>query len=314
MSGSIDKHDRLLGIRIRHLAAFEAVADHRSFHEAARRLGYSQSAISQQIAVLERAAGARLLDRPVGTRRVTVTDAGERMLRHARRAAAAIRAAEADLRALAEGEAGPLTVGTFQSASVRLLPDVMRAFSTRRPGIEVRLVEATYDDELTPLIRSGEIDVSFMFSVPESDLSSVPVLVDPFVLLAPADRPPITARRPLRPAEIAALPLIGYGRPDLSAEVFLRRRGLETRVVFRSDEIGAVQGMVGAGIGYALVPQLTVLPRDPRVVVFDVSGISPREIVLAWHADRTLSPGAEAFIEVVREIADGWPSSTVSDG
>ncbi len=103
MDSSIKKHDRLAGVEIRHLAALEAVVRTGSFGRAGVELGYSQSAISQQIATLERAAGLQLLNRPGGRRPVTPTDAGQRLLRHARRASAAMRAAEADLHALARG-------------------------------------------------------------------------------------------------------------------------------------------------------------------------------------------------------------------
>ena len=161
------KRDRLLGVEIRHLAALEAIADTGSFAAAARMLGYSQSAVSQQIATLERAAGARLLDRPVGKRTVTVTDAGERLLRHARRVAGAMRAAGADLDALARGELGTLHVGTFPSASVRLLPRVMRDFVNRRPGIEVRLFEADYEDELIERLRNGALELCFRLRTDE---------------------------------------------------------------------------------------------------------------------------------------------------
>ena len=75
--------------------------------------------------------------------------------------------------------------------------------------------------------------------------------------------------------------------------------------MFRSDDSGIVQGLVGAGVGYALVPRLTVDRNDPEVVTLEVRGIPPREIALAWHADRTLSPAARAFVEVVEEVAAG---------
>jgi DNA-binding transcriptional LysR family regulator len=294
----------LLGVEIRHLAALEAVADLRSFAAAARRLGYSQSAVSQQIATLERAAGVRLLDRPVGTRRVTVTEAGERLLRHAHRAADAMRAAEADLRALAEGEAGTLRVGTFPSAAVRLLPRVVRDFLARRPDVEIRLVEAAYDDELVRRLHAGEIELSFTRQTDDPSLASVHVVTDPYVLLAPAGAPLARGGRPVRLREVGSLPLIAYRRPDDGVEPVLRGRGIEPEVVFRTDESGAVQGLVAAGVGYAVVPRLTVDPGDPATRVVEVAGIPPREIALAWHADRTLSPAARVFVEVVGDAAE----------
>ena len=72
--------------------------------------------------------------------------------------------------------------------------------------------------------------------------------------------------------------------------------------MFRSDESGTVQGLVGAGIGYALVPRLTVDHTDRNVVALEVTGVPPREITLAWHADRTLTNAAHAFVKVVEEV------------
>lgn len=303
---AIRKHDLLTGVALRHLAAFEVVADLRSFHAAARVLGYSQSAVSQQIAALERAAGTRLLERPVGTRRVALTEAGDRLLRHARRAIAALRAAEADLAALTEGGAGTLRVGTYQSASARLLPPVLREFVQQRPMVQVSLMEAAYDNVLRDALLRGEIELTFLFEFDDPAFVTLPLLTDPFVLLAPAETALPGEGRPLSLREVARLRLIGYGRPEESGEVHLVRRGLAAEVVFRSDEMAAVQALVGAGLGCAVVPLLTVRPDDPLVQVRNVAEVPPREIVLAWLADRTLSPGAKAFVEVATAVAERW--------
>ncbi|MGI8974157.1 MAG: LysR family transcriptional regulator [Gaiella sp.] len=300
---SITNHDGLLGIEMRHLAAFEAVAETGSFAAAGALLGYSQPAISQQIATLERVAGMRLLDRPGGRRPVTPTDAGARVLRHTRRAAAAMRAAEADLVALRSGDAGTLRVGTFQSVGIRLLPEVMRRTAARRPGIELRVTEATLEGELRELLAGGELDQAFVQRTADPAFEQVDVLTDPYVLLAPADAAPPLEGRVLRPREIARLPLVGYRRPGEGGEALLRGRGAEPEIVFRSDDSAIVQGVVGAGIGYALVPLLTVERSDPRIAILDVTGIPPREIVLAWHVDRPPQTAGSAFIEVVLEVA-----------
>ena len=140
----MSQQHRWLGVEVRHLAALEAVITARSFAEAARRLGYTQSAISLQIAALERIAGTRLLDRPGGRRPVVPTPAGERVLRHARRVLDQIHATEADLTDLATGDAGMVTLGTFQSASRGLLPDALRRLRSTHPAIEVRLDETPH--------------------------------------------------------------------------------------------------------------------------------------------------------------------------
>ena len=302
MSLSIKKPNPLLGVEARHLAALEAIVETGSFAAAGRLLGYSQPAVSQQVGTLERLAGVDLLVRPGGRRRVVPTEAGNRLLQHARRATAALRAAAADLRALAEGEAGTLRVGTFQSVGVRVLPRVMRLYVERRPGIEVRLGE-DHVDQLFRRLLGGELEVAFVSGTLDAAVDHLEVLVDPHVLLAPARSPQARAARAVGVRELARLPLVAYSTPEDSGESHLRARGLEPDVVFRSDETGIVQGLVGAGIGYALVPLLAVDRSDPDVTVLEVTGVPPRTISLAWHADRTLSAAAEAFVEVVAEVA-----------
>src|SRR5215208_7063252 len=106
--GSIMEPDRLLAVELRHLLALQAIAEHRSFGRAAVALGYTQSAISQQIAALERAVGERLVERPGGPRPVSLTEAGQLLLRHAEAIVARMQAAAADLAAYSDGEAGTL--------------------------------------------------------------------------------------------------------------------------------------------------------------------------------------------------------------
>ncbi len=305
--------DRLLGIEFRHLAALEAIVETGSFAAAARRLGYTQSAISQQIAVLERVAGLQLLERPGGRRPVTATEAGERLLRHAARATAAMRAAEADLHALAEGDAGTLRVATFQSVGVRVIPPVMRLYVARRPAIEVKLVEADHGLLIELLVR-GELDLAFVADPLETAIERIDVLTDPYVLLAPAGSELAQTGKSVSVGEIARLPLIAYRLSSDGGEAHLLRKGIEPRIVFRSDDSGIVQGLVGAGVGYALVPRLTVDRSDPEIAMLDVRGIPPREIGLAWHADRRLSPAATAFVEVVGEVAAGLRESELATG
>src|SRR5215475_10581426 len=118
--------DLWLGVELRHFAALDAVASEGSFGRAAARLGYTQSAVSQQIATLERIVGEQLIERPGGSRPVALTEGGQLLLRHARAIVARMQAAQADLAALSAGEGGSLHVGIFQSVGARLLPEVMR--------------------------------------------------------------------------------------------------------------------------------------------------------------------------------------------
>src|SRR6266487_5757100 len=153
--------DRWLGVELRHLAALQALAQQGSFGRAAVALGYTQSAVSQQIAALERAVGARLVERPGGPRPVTLTEAGRLLLRHAESIMARLQAAQADLQALRAGEAGTLRIGTFQSAGARVLPEIMRRFTAQWPQIEVMLEEHD-DEEIADALERGELDVGFV--------------------------------------------------------------------------------------------------------------------------------------------------------
>src|SRR6478672_11824410 len=125
---SIMSADDLSGVELRHLRALVAIAETSSFSLAARRLGYAQSAVSQQIAALERVVGTRLVERPGGPRAVALTEAGGVLVGHAKHMLARLSAARSDLAALAAGEAGTLRIGVFQSAGARILPDVLAAF------------------------------------------------------------------------------------------------------------------------------------------------------------------------------------------
>src|SRR4051794_27447137 len=148
-------------VELRYLTALEAVGRTRSFVRAARELGYTQSAISQQIARLEGAVGQRLVDRPGGPRPVKLTEAGTLLLRHADAIVAQLDAAQADMAALAEGAAGPLRVGIFQSVGARLLPGLLRRFRQDFPRVEVSVREETDAADLLRLLEHGELDLTF---------------------------------------------------------------------------------------------------------------------------------------------------------
>ena len=138
---------------MRHLAALEAVARTGSFGRAALELGYTQSAISQQIAALERIVGEKLVERPGGPRAISMTEAGELLLRHAEAIVNRLDAARADMASLRAGETGALRVATYQSISARVLPVVMRRFMGDWPGIALDLSEPSNDHDALPRHR-----------------------------------------------------------------------------------------------------------------------------------------------------------------
>src|SRR5947208_5778314 len=160
-STSIMRSDSWLGVELRHFLALEAVAREGSFGRAANALGYTQSAVSQQVATLERIVGHRLVERPGGPKPVSLTDAGRLLLTHADAIAARVAAAQADLVALAEGQAGPLRIGVYQSVGQRVLPEVMRRFRDEWPQVRVTLNDSTDDAGLLGLVERGELDLTF---------------------------------------------------------------------------------------------------------------------------------------------------------
>jgi DNA-binding transcriptional LysR family regulator len=297
--------DNWLGVELRHLAALEAVAREGSFGRAAVALGYTQSAVSQQIQTLERIVGERLLERPGGPRAVSLTEAGALLLRHSESIIARLDAAQADMAALTQGQKGALRIGTFQSVGAKVLPEVLRRFLDAWPRVEISLTESSSDDDLLRLVERGELELAFaMPPLLEGPFEPLELLADPYVLLVPAEHD-LAALGRASLAELGDLTLIGNRacRSTVLAEEELVQRGVAVDVAFRSDDNGTVQGLVGAGFGAALVPLLAVDPNDERVRVLELDPqIPPRRIALAWHRDRHRSPASRAFSELAVEV------------
>jgi DNA-binding transcriptional LysR family regulator len=295
--------DRWLGIELRHLLALEAVAREGSFGKAATSLGYTQSAVSQQIAMLERIVGQRLVERPGGPRPVSLTEAGRLLLTHAEAIAARLAAAQADLTALGDGEAGMLRVGVFQSVGQRILPEVMRRFMEAWPKVDVALTESADDTVLLGLVERGELDLTFSdLPLVEGPFESVELLRDPYVLVVPADSE--LAARGSAPSlrEIAELDLIGHKHCRTLARLeAVFRQPLD--YVFQSDHNQTVQALVAAGVGVALVPGLTMDPQDEATVLLDLQKVPARAIAVAWHRDRYRTPAARSFVATAQEVS-----------
>src|SRR5919201_6353499 len=281
--------DRWLGLELRHLAALKAVAEEGTFAGAGARLGYSQSGVSQQIAALERIAGARLLERPPGRRPVGLTPAGAVVLRHGAAILARAQAVDADLAAITGGETATLRLGTYQSVGVHVLPKLLRRFAADWPRVQVLLRESASDLELLELVERGELDLTFcMLPVENGPFATIELLADQYVLVVARDSPLVNRRR-ISVRDVAALPLIGFRscRHEHRIEAQLKMRGFEPSIVFRSDDNTTVQALVSAGVGAALMPRLTVNLDDRQTVCLDVADLFPSRLLgLVWHRDR----------------------------
>jgi len=306
--------DHWLGVELRHLAALQAVAEEGTFGKAATRLGYTQSAVSQQIATLERLVGERLVERPGGPRPVSLTEAGTVLLRHADGIVARLRAAQADMQALQDGTAGSLRVGTYQSVGARVLPEVMLRFSAAHPQVDVQLSESE-DGALLRQVEAGDLDLTFIqLPLPEGPFEAIELLRDPHMLVVPASSP-LASGPPPSLREVAEMPLISYRTCTSGSQVEaqLRMREAAPEVVFRSDDNGTMQGMVAAGVGVALMPLLAVDLAEQRTRAIDMSGkLPPRIIGIAWHRDRLRTPAATAFVDAAQALCKDFETASLA--
>lgn len=287
-------------LELRNLIALVAVASERSFGRAADRLGYTQSAVSQQIAALERSVGLRLIERPGGRRPVDLTEAGERLARHAERIVSSVQLASAEMASLADGRTGRLRVGMYQSIGVRLLPGIVSRLAETCPDLELETIESGDDRELLAGLAAGELDLSFIV-VPVTDerVETLELRSDPYCLVVPADTE-LALRGEVELAELASLELVSFRscRSERHVEAHLAGLGIQLDPFFRSDDNGVLQALVAEGSGSALLPRLAIDESDPRVTVIDLDGQVPaRVIALGWSRDRGLAPAARRFVD-----------------
>lgn len=308
MTQSINNLDLPLGVEIRHLAALEAIARTSSFSQAAVQLGYAQSAVSQQIATLERVIGHQLVERPGGPRPVSLTEAGTVLLRHASHITARLGAAKADLDALAAGEAGVVRVGTFQSASTRLLPPTLSKYRQQWPHVSMELRQESPGVLLDDLVRSGQIDIAFAdISLATEPFEAVELILDPYVVMM-APTHPLAQQTTVSFSDLNDLAFISASTEDactIKIEQSLQRAGSRPRHVFRGDDNLTAQRLTANGLGVAVVPLLAVEfgIADARVAVVPIAPALQRRIGMIWHRDRHRSKAAEAFVQVAVEVA-----------
>ncbi|MFL5950207.1 MAG: LysR family transcriptional regulator [Gaiellaceae bacterium] len=294
------------GIEVRHLAALQALAEEASFHGAARRLGYSQPAVSQQLAALERIVGVQLVNRPRVSQPLTLTEAGKRLLIHARAVQSSLATAEAEV---CTGKAR-LRIGTYQTVSSLLLPHVIRELERREPQVDIVLDDRPVDGILVKALERNEIDACFV-DLPlrfEGHLQTRPLAFDDYVLVLPRNGQRGIGTS-VHPIELRGLNLIGFKSSGSTQRVIdhLRADGIEPHFVVRADDNNVVQGFVTAGFGAALIPRLTaeLMSGSFDVRAFEPA-LPPRVIALAWKDDLTVAEPVRAFVDattrVVRQI------------
>lgn len=299
-------------IELRHLRYFVAVAEDLSFSKAAERLGIAQPPLSQQIQRLETLVGHPLFERRP---RVRLTPAGEAFLLAARRALAQVeQGVEATHRA-ARGEIGTVTVGFAASMILSLVPEVVRAFRKRFPGVDLQLRELSSAAQVQAL-RDGQIDVGLVREpLPIGDLGKGELRFETIggeslVAVLPPEHP-LAGQRRVPLAALSEEPFVHFPRqvaPGLYDRILslCQDAGFHPRVVQEAHEWLTIVGLVEAGMGVSLVPESFRKLKWGKVVYRPLdlaSGTGGRyAITLCWRADGE-RPAVEAFLRTCRELA-----------
>ncbi|MFI6819316.1 LysR family transcriptional regulator [Nonomuraea sp. NPDC050328] len=291
------------------LRVLQEVARHGSLTRAATALSYTTSALSQQISVLEREAGARLLERHA--RGVRLTEAGRALLTHTERIMTELRAAESTLAAICAGAGGRLRFGSFTTANATLMPMAVRAFLRERPAVSVELIEVERD-EAVAAVAAHELDLALVYEFPVVPLTAPanvevrPLLVDPLHIALPPDHR-LAGRPRIRLADLAEERWIQGVHRGSTLDVLpraCRQAGFEPVVAFRTDDQMTVRGLVAAGLGVALAPFLTLPATAPDLVVRPLDEPSlTRTVMTATPAQQHRLPAAVAMIEHLWAVA-----------
>ena len=296
---------------VRKLAALREIAAHGSFSAAARRLSYSQSAISQQVAQLEREVGTLLIERR--GRRIRLTPAGQALADRAGPILRDLREAEAELEAITGLRRGTLRLTAFASAAATVVPPAVARFRAGHPGVALTMTIADSGAALSQ-VANGEADIAI---INKSDTFAADravaisgLLEDPMRVALPLGHR-LAERRSLRLADLSAEPwVLATSSSCADCEVFAtacRRAGFEPRIAFRHDDYLALQGLVAAGLGVALLPDLATASVRDDIVLRPLEPRGPvRHIAAVMMAGNRQSPTVEAMLEALRESAAAY--------
>lgn len=300
-------------LNVGRLRVLVQVANSGSFSAAAEELSYTQSAVSQQVATLEAETGMTLLERHA--RGVRLTAAGQALYEHAEGILARLETAEAELAAIAGLRAGRLRMASFPTAGATLMPLAIATFRSLHPNIELTLAEGE-PEQIAPRLRAGELDLALLFEFDEpidgmESLIRVELLADPMYLALPAEHP-LAGKSDLRLQELRGEAWVQTSRESPCARHVVRcahAAGFEPNVAFESDDYQTVQGLVAAGVGVALIPELALSGVREDIAIRALSPAPPqRQVFTAAPADARLSPPTPAMIAVLRDAANRYES------
>lgn len=286
-------------ITIPQLRAFAAVVEAGSFTAAAERIGMTQSGVSQGVAALEAALGLPLLHRDRGG--VTLTEAGERVLAHARGVLGGVERIRQEAAAANGLERGKLRIGSFASFAARLLPGIMRAFQLRHPGIELVLLEGS-DAEVLHWLRSRVVDVAAV-TLPAEGVEVAAETRDEMVAVVPAAHP-LAARGRASARELESEPFIlPRGGCELLVYPVFQEAGCAPRISFEVMDTTTLLLMVQEGLGVTVFPRLAVPQGMGGLRLLPLDPPAWRRIGLAVNPGDARSPAVAAFLrEAVPQI------------
>jgi DNA-binding transcriptional LysR family regulator len=295
------------------LKILNEVAHRGSFSAAADALDYTQSAVSQQIAALEAEAGMTLLQRH--PRGVSLTAAGQTLVGHAEGILARLESAEAALGAIAGLRGGRLRMASFPTAGATLMPLAIATFRARHPQVELTLAEGE-PEQIAPRLRAGELDLALLFEfagAAQDELTRVELLEDPLYLALPSEHK-LAKRRKLRLEDLREEAWVQTSSASPCARHVVRSchaAGFEPNVAFESDDYQTVQGLVAAGVGVALIPELALTVVREGIAIRALSPQPPvRQVIAATPAGARLLPAAPAMLAVLSEAAARYEALT----
>ena len=300
---------------LRRLRAFHAVAGTGSFSAAAHELGYTQSVVSHHVAALERELGVTLVNR--GTRPVTVTDAGARLLEHAAAVLGHVAAAEDELRAIVGLQSGTLRLGAFLSACNSFVPPALARFEAEHPGVEV-LLEQVEEPEARRRVRSGDLDLAIIWrewqppggrgNDSDEGFEQLHLADDHYRVVLPPDHR-LSRQREIRIGQLAgerfnAPPAEGFTLPYRTMlEQLCLEAGFEPNIAYVLRDVTVARAFVAAGLCISLMAELTVPEPRTDVAVRPIRDVEPfRSIYATWMRGRRI-PAVAGIVQCLADAA-----------
>ncbi|WKX74240.1 LysR family transcriptional regulator [Streptomyces sp. XD-27] len=292
----------------RHIKTFHAVVQAGSYSAAARSLGYTQPAITQQMKALERSVGTPLFTR-VG-RTMRLTEAGEALARHAGVILESISTAQQQMNAITRLRAGRVRLCAFPSATATLVPETLGRLAAGHPGIRVELLEDEPPESLGRLVR-GECDITLAFTYPglyedvPEEVAEIPLLEDQLTVLLPTGHP-LARRRAVKLADLAEERWIaGCLRCRANFLHECAEQGFAPDIAFTTDDNLVVQSLVAEGLGVAMMPGLVLSFLCHRKVTGRALDPASRRQVSAYVLREHLRiPATALVLEQLKAVAE----------